>query len=402
MRIAQINCTYGAADSTGRNTMELQQFFLRNGYKSFTYAASINDNSLSENVSLFSSHWDMRIHGVLSRLTGQQGFFSKRATRKLLQILDKETPDVVFLGVLHSNCICMPLLFDYLARRKIPTILVLHDCWYYTGHCCHYISTGCERWKEHCGKCPQIHQWNKSWFFDHSDRILQKKHEWYNRLARFAVIGVSDWITNEARKSILKDADIIRRIYNWIDLDTFKPQNTDELRQKLGIAHDEKVLLGVASVWSKRKGLAEMQMVAQIPNVRVILVGEIAPNMILTKNIITVGRITNAVMLAQYYALADVFLNPSVQETFGKTTAEALSCGTPAVVYDTSACPELVPEGCGRVVRLGDADAYKKQIEYILCHPEQFERGREWAEDMFDMEKNMQQYVDIIDDLLKS
>lgn len=403
MKIAQINCTYGVADSTGRNTMELHRYFMQNGHESCVYAARINDGSNAEHVTLFSSQRDMRIHGLLSRLMGKQGFFSKKTTAKLLKALDAQAPDVVILGVLHSNCICLPMLFDYLAKKKVPTVLVLHDCWYYTGHCCHYTEIGCGKWKEHCGACAQIHQWNKSWFFDHSKSILQQKSEWYSQLSKLAVVGVSDWIANEARQSVLKNADVIRRIYNWIDLETFKPQNTDELRKELGILPTEKVLLGVASAWGERKGLAEMQLAAKIPNTKVILVGGVPEGMEQPRNMICVGKIKNAEKLAQYYALADVFLNPSVQETFGKTTAEALSCGTPVVVYDTTACPELVGEACGSVVKLGEKKEYVKAVCDILNGDKYVHHMscRKYAEEQFSFGECLLDYQSILEEIVK-
>lgn len=403
MRIAQINCSYGFADSTGRNTKELHQWFLERGYDSRVYTARINDETVlcDERVHIFSSSMDMRIHGLLSRIIGKQGVFSFFSTRKLINALNTERPDAVIMGVLHSNCLNMPLLFDFLSKKRIPTVLVLHDCWYYTGHCCHYSEEKCNKWRRECGNCPAIHKWNKSWFFDWSKQNLQEKHRWYNQLSRLAVVGVSDWITNEAKQSILNNADIIQRIYNWIDLDTFHPQKENELRRKLGIKTTERVLLGVASIWNDRKGLREMCMVAELPDTKVVLVGEVPNDIRIPDNIICVGKVNQADILAQYYAMADVFLNPSIQETFGKTTAEALACGTPVVVYNTTACPELIGFKCGEIVAFRDQDSFVKTVESVLEHTEEYTNCREWAESMFSQEKNMREYEALIKRLVQ-
>ena len=402
MKVVQLNCTYGKMDSTGRNVLELHRHLLDSGNESYVFASVIHEDEPNVNVHLFSSRLDKKIHAMCSRIFGRQGFFSCYSTRKLIKQLNSISPDVVLLHVLHSNCINFPLLFKYFSANNVAVILVLHDCWYYTGHCCHYTEVGCSKWKEHCGVCTQIHQWNNSWFFDHSRSILNQKSEWYSQLSKLAVVGVSDWITNEAKQSILKNANLIRRIYNWIDLENFKPQNTDILRKELGILPSEKVVLGVASSWSVRKGLAEMQLAAKIPNTKVIMVGDVPEGMEQASNMICVGKIRNAEKLAQYYSMADIFLNPSVQETFGKTTAEALSCGTPVVVYNTTACPELVGKGCGEIVKLGDKAAFINRIEHILANPGLYENGREWAKNMFDMKSNMQEYIKMISEIIDS
>lgn len=373
MRIVQINVTYGNADSTGRNVKEFHEYLLSKGVDSEVYVSVINGNSEKDGrIHLFSSQFDKRMHAFLSRLTGKQGYFSKKSTHQLILELKRNRADVIILHVLHSNCVNFPMLFDYLSQENIPVIVVLHDCWYYTGHCCHYTSVGCDKWKNRCGRCPQIHQWNKSWFFDHSINALDDKRKWFSSIQRLGVIGVSDWITNEARQSILQCATLIQRVYNWVDLEVFKPKNSKILRDSLEIPIQAKVLLGVASRWGEQKGLQEVLLVSQsLPDVKVVVIGHLPQNMRVPENMICVGIVESPDKLAEYYSMANVFLNPSYQETFGKTTAEALSCGTPAVVYNTTACPELIAEGCGKVV-----PAFNKTL-FVECVRQQLSESSE-------------------------
>ena len=403
MRVAQINVTYGNADSTGRNVKELHDFFLKKGLDSHVYVTAVNDYSKTDKrIHFFSSQQDKQSHAFLSRLTGMQGYFSYFSTQKLISELDELKPDVVMLHVLHSNCMNFPSLFAFLASRHIATVVVLHDCWYYTGHCCHYTSAGCYKWKQECGKCPQIHQWNKSWFFDFSKKALADKKTWFGSLQSVGVVGVSDWITEEAKKSILKDAAVIQRIYNWIDLETFRPRNTRDLRKQLGITENEKVLLGVASAWGERKGLQEMFLAAKsIPDSKVVMVGKMPENIEIPENMICSGQVKDPVKLSEYYSMADVFLNPSVQETFGKTTAEAMSCGTPVIVYRTTACTELVGPGCGKVVQGLDKTVYASCVVQYLGKDDKSAAAscRRFAQEMFSADKCMGKYLEMLNDL---
>ena len=70
--------------------------------------------------------------------------------------------------------------------------------------------------------------------------------------------------------------------------------------------------------------------------------------------------------MAEYYSVANVFVSPSVQETFGKTVAEAISCGTPVCVYNNTALPELAKEGCGAVVPVKDIQALAEHIRAFM------------------------------------
>jgi glycosyltransferase involved in cell wall biosynthesis len=405
MKIIQINATYGNADSTGRNVKETHQWLKDHNFESIVYTASFNEQpSADPNVRIFSNVIDKKLHGLLSRLTGLQGYYSVLSTKKLITHLKKDNPDGVIVHVLHSNCINFPFLFRYLAQNEIPTILVLHDCWYFTGHCCHFTQSNCVKWQQDCRCCPQIHDWNKSWFFDTAHKCLQDKKKWFDAIPQLGVVGVSDWITGEARKSILKDAAILERIYNWIDLETFKPQDTTELRKQLGIEQSQKILLGVASGWSDRKGLAEMlQAAKEFPDSKVIMVGNVSQNTEVPSNMLCVGTIRQPELLAKYYAMADVFVNPSIQETFGKTTAEAICCGTPVVAYKTTACTELVGETRGITVELGETKCFMEAIRAGLAEG----KGKyqpalhEFALDNFCMEHNIETYLDVIKELSK-
>lgn len=403
MKIVQINATYGNADSTGRNVKETHQWLKDHNFESIVYTASFNEQPpVDPNVRIFSNVIDKKFHGLLSRLTGLQGYFSVLSTKKLIQHLKKDNQDGVILHVLHSNCINFPILCHYLAQHEIPTILVLHDCWYFTGHCCYFTQSNCVKWQQDCRYCPQIHEWNKSWFFDTAHKCLQDKKKWFDAIPQLGVVGVSDWITGEAKKSILKDAAIIRRIYNWIDLEIFQPQDTSELRMSLSIKPTEKILLGVASGWSEKKGLQEMLLAArEFQDCKVIMVGTMPENITIPTNMLCVGTIREPELLAKYYAMADVFLNPSVQETFGKTTAEAICCGTPVVAYNTTACTELVGEMCGKTARLGDQMGFLKAVKEVLQKEKiDYEPAlQKFSRENFKMSVNLDEYLCLIKDL---
>lgn len=404
MKVVQINVTYGNADSTGRNVKELHNYLLDNNIDSYAYVAKVNDNTATDDrIRFFSTELDRTVHALLSRLTGLQGYFSHHPTKKLVSELRELKPDVILLHVLHSNCINFPILCRYLAENDIPTILVLHDCWYFTGHCCYFTQSNCAKWQQDCCYCPQIHEWNKSWFFDTARKCLRDKKKWVDAVPHLGVVGVSDWIAGEAKKSILKDATIIQRIYNWIDLETFKPRDTKDLRKQLGITENEKVLLGVAYAWGERKGLQEMLLAARsIPDSKVVMIGKMPPNIEIPENMICVGPVRDPVKLSEFYSMADLFLNPSVQETFGKTTAEAMSCGTPVIVYDTTACTELIGNGCGKVVDNMVASVYLSAVKEYLKKPRNLNSCRQFAEKNFAYQDSCNQYIELINRLYLS
>ena len=84
------------------------------------------------------------------------------------------------------------------------------------------------------------------------------------------------------------------------------------------------------------------------------------------ENVIGIERTQNINELAAIYTMADVFLNLSYEETMGLVTAEALACGTPAIVYDKTAVPEVVDGRTGIIVHAGDIKSVANAIHHAI------------------------------------
>lgn len=397
MRILHINAIH-EEKSTGRICKEISSVAVAHGHESVVAYATGPDTGSGFRIG---SSFDQKRHALLSRLSGKQGYFSKGATVELIDYIESYKPDVVHLHNLHGNYIHLETLFNWLRHTDTPTVLTLHDCWFYTGKCTHYTRTGCERWRDGCGSCPRLALDNPSWGLDRTAEMWQDKKRWFENISRLAVIGVSDWITIEARFSFLGNAKMIRRIYNWVDLDIFYPRDTSGLREVLGL-ENRFVLLGVASSWDDSKGLSDFLQVAQaLPETQLLLVGDL-PDITLPVNVIHIPSTNRIEELADYYALADVFLNLSVEESFGKVTAEAMASGTPVVVLDATANPELVPPTCGEVIQPQRLEAVIAAIEKMkrLGKEHYTDSCVEHARTSFSMEERVTDYLGVYESLV--
>lgn len=403
MRIVQINAVYQYS-STGRTTEEMHHYLLEQGHDSYVFCLR-NTSEEKDSIFEFVTHLEYRIAGVQSRLTGLEAYYSKPPTIKVLRKIDEIKPDIVIIRNVHSDYIHLPLLLKYLSERQIATIVVLHDCFLFTGHCYYFTKLGCDKWQSECRKCPQLNVGNPRWFFDRSRKEFRDKKRLFHAIKNLVVVGVSDWITNESKKSvILSEAKAFKRIYNWIDLEVFKPHSTLEFRRKMGLV-DSFIVLGIAQSWSEAKGLSIfIELASQFPLVKFILVGHFAEKQkaLLPANIITPGTLSSKSLLSDYYAMADVFINPSIQETFGKVTAEALSCGTPVIANNATANPELVGD-CGALVKDNNIDDYTTALKGIIKKGKDFysHKCRERAEELFDKNKNMEQYMVLFQETMR-
>ena len=400
MKLLQIN-SVNTGGSTGRTTQELDAYMRKKKHISLIAYSTGDTETLNYQIG---NQFEKKIHSLSSRIFGLQGYFSRKGTKELIKYIEKENPDVVRIGNIHSNYINIPMLFKFLGIKDIPTILTLDDCFLYTGKCCHYTVINCLKWQEKCGGCPKLHQDNPSWFFDRTTKVLMDKKKLYSEIPRLGVVVVSNWITNEAKKSILSEAKCFQTIYNWIDLDVFHPVDVSTIKCDNNL-NDKFIILGVATKWDYSKGLHDFLELSKNlkQNQIILLVGKMPQNIILPSNIISINETNDVNELVRYYCIADVFLQLSLEESFGKVTAEALSCGTPVIVYNSTANPELVGPDCGYIVSKDNPAELIERIELIEEKGKKYysEKCRNFSLKNFDMESNIKKYIELFEALIE-
>lgn len=358
MRIVHINATC-ATGSTGSIVKQLSDYSIDRGHEVRVFYGA--DAQSYDDATRIGSRPGQTLHALKSRLTGRQGYASRPATRELLRQLDAFGPDVVHLHNLHANYVNLPMLLGYLAKHDIATVLTLHDCWFFTGKCTHPVQTGCRKWTEGgCHDCPQLRldNVNPTWLFDRTQRCFEDKKALFAAISRLGIVGVSDWITNEARRSFLAARNPVR-IYNWVDRAVFQPRPDGDvisLRRCLGIRPDEKMVLFVSSNLSERKGYNVLSSLPGLldESAKIVYVGGNKSSLPLPSEVIAPGLARSQEDLALYYSAADVCVNTTKCETFGLITAESLACGTPAIVNPNTASPELIEKGCGYLLAQQD------------------------------------------------
>ncbi len=304
------------------------------------------------------------LHMYLARLTGRIGCFSAAATGRILKKIDAFQPGVIHLHNLHGWFIHLPMLFSYLKKRDIPVVWTLHDCWAMTGHCPHFAMAKCQKWKTGCGGCSMYREYPKSWF-DCSAAMWRRKQAWFTGVPNLTIVTPSRWMADVVKESFLRDYPV-RVIHNGIDLSVFRPRESD-FRKKYH-CEDKVILLGVAFDWGERKGLDVFIELAKRLDERykIVLVGTSETvDRQLPDGIISIHRTQNQQELAEIYSAADLFVNPTREDTFPTVNIEALACGTPVLTFRTGGSPECIDETCGAVVECDDVDALEAQIRRI-------------------------------------
>ncbi|MBX8944036.1 MULTISPECIES: N-acetyl-alpha-D-glucosaminyl L-malate synthase BshA [Lysinibacillus] len=201
----------------------------------------------------------------------------------------------------------------------------------------------------------------------------------------------------------------IETIYNFVDEREYFPRNLGNLKEQFGIQEDEKVLIHVSN-FRKIKNLphivdAFMKIRANM-KAKLLLVGDGpekhrvmdqvkgSPYM---KDVLFLGKQEN---LAELYAISDLKLLLSQQESFGLVLLEAMACGVPCIGTNVGGIPEVIEHGVdGYIVELGDTEAVAAYATHLLQDEEQLLRFREAAiravSEKFHSSKIVEQYENL-------
>lgn len=365
MKVIQVNSTLNSG-STGRIAYQLHQCLDQNDIAN-RIAFGYGDRSDPVGFSLYSK-LGTHLHSFLSRRLCMQGLCSVWQTKRLIRFLKRENPDIIHLHNIHGHYLNYVILFRFLKKWNKPIVWTLHDCWSFTGKCAHYFGAGCDKWKTGCYECPNLKTYPDS-TFDGSRRNYRLKKKYFSQVKNLTVVCNSQWLKSQVEQSFLQKHRI-QLIYNGVDTQVFRPSSVDprELKRKYGIPQDKFIILGVSGVWKKDKGFDTfLQLADHIADSSLIVLVGVTPAQKenLPKNVIGITKTENANELAEIYSLADVLLNPSREETFGMVAAESMACGTPVIVSNTTACPEIVKRGTGHIVDANDLQDILHAIDAI-------------------------------------
>lgn len=356
MKIVQINATCGVG-STGKICVDISRMLSEKNIENYILYSS-KSNGYELGIECSDAKY-IKLQALKSRLLGNYGFNSRKATKKMINELERIEPDIVHLHNIHGHDCNLEMLFEYFKEKKIKLIWTFHDCWAFTGYCTYFTISKCNKWQEQCANCIQMKKF--SWFFDKSESLFEKKKKLFEGLD-MTIVTPSEWLADMVRQSFLKDYPV-QLIYNGIDLAIFKP-TTSEFRKKYGL-ENKKIVLGVSVEWGERKGFdVFVDLAKKLPaDYQVVLIGTNEKiDALLPKNIISVHRTQNQKELAEIYSVSDVFVNPTRDEVFGLVNVEALACGTPGITFNSGGSPECYDEACGFVVERDDVVSLEKEI----------------------------------------
>ena len=345
--------------STGRICTDIASVLEAQGHEvKIAYGREIVPEQFQKYAIRIGSESDVKLHAIKARLSDSCGLGSKTVTKKFIEWVKEYDPDVIHLHNIHGYYINIEVLFDYLRSCGKKIIWTLHDCWAFTGHAAYCEYVGCEKWINGCDNCQNVGEYPAS-LVDKSKKNWERKKGVFDDIPELTIVTPSEWLAGLVRKSYLAQYPV-KVIHNGVDISVFKPTEND-VKAQLGII-DKKMILGVAALWEKRKGLDDfIDLSNMLPaDFKIVIVGLSQSQLeILPKEIIGIERTNSVKELVELYSAADVYVNTTYEDNYPTTNLEAIACGTPVVTYDTGGSGESaklygVAVGKGKIKEISD------------------------------------------------
>lgn len=402
MKVLQINVTCGHG-STGVIATEIAERLEYRGHEAYiAYGQGTTSYLKSYKIG---SKFENKLHALIyTRILGKEGYGTYVGTKKFLKWVDFVKPDIIQVHNLHSNFLNFPMFFKYVKEKNIPIVYSLFDCWAFTGKCTHFTEEGCRKWETQCGNCPQLkNSGPKTWFFDRTQSLYKVKKNLFTSLPSLNIIVCSNWLKREVKKSFLSKYPI-HMIYNWIDTKKFKEWHDDSIYSRYGLDKNKKILVSVSAIWNDMttRYTDALRLAEILPDdYQLVIVGNLTSKRIPRRNIVHINFVHGTDELSKLYSAALAFVGFSVEDTFGKVFAEAMLCGTPAVVFNATACPEVVGD-IGYVVEPHNVVEMLDKVNEISKNGRLYysERCKQHVIKNYNYDINVGKYIDLYESIL--
>lgn len=371
MNILFINACFlgGGAEKVSRQLY----YGLKNENINTFYLSGRYQKNLPENIEvIYKGFLERAISALLGIINHDFLFRTLLARKRIIKVIKREKIDIVHFHNLRGNYVG-PM--DLKAIKKFcPNIIItMHDMWLFTGCCPHGMS--CKKW-ENDKKCKRCHgnEWLKKGTVRASLYLKCKSDSLSGE--GFYFVSPSKWLIDCCRHSYLKN-EKIHLIPNGVNLERFQLFDKRTIREKYAIPNGKRILLFSAhNADSPYKGLKYLinaiELLEDKESYYLLIIGDMGGlNLDSSFKILNLGYISDERMMNELYSAADLFILPSMADTFPLVALESMASGTPVLAFKTGGIVESVREEVGWCVQAGNSIALKDKIEYIFNNPQQ-------------------------------
>lgn len=293
--------------------------------------------------------------------------------KQFLECSDFRKADIIHYHILHRF---MFSVFDYpKLMNSRNTVWTIHDPWIITGNCVYPLS--CKKWKTGCGNCNRLKENGFEMKSDYTKEMWKIKKNILKQINPHIIVS-SKFMEHYLQCSpVTMHFNKIHMIPFGVNVEDFQIEKRRLIRTRYKIKEDE-IVIGFRSDTNPIKGCSyiyeALKKIDNRKNIVLVTVGKEAirndiKNLYKTKSL---GWLNEKRRIAEYMIMCDVFLMPSLAESFGVMAIEAMAAETPVICFKGTTVEEIIDSSkCGVSVDYKSSDALTKAINLLIIHQDE-------------------------------
>ncbi len=315
-----------------------------------------------------------------------------------------QTADIVHYHKVHAGIMSLTR-FPKLVEQK-ASIWTLHDPWAFTGHCVHPLE--CGRWEDGCGNCPNLKDYLFPLKQDKSAQLWNIKKNSYENMDIDIVVSTvfmenflrRSPLTNHFKRVHMIPFGVKEELTHQLDKQEIRNEwNVSEKDFLIGFRNEDYEIKGCKFIYEALERLDDQRIVV------VTVGGGKLPDVIKKKfRSIEFGWQNDEIMLSRFYSACDLFLMPSLAESFGMMAIEAMASGCTVIVFKGTVLEDLVfaPE-CGIAVEYRNSTSIERVITALLNNPMELrirgEKSRKIALEKYSYKDYVRKHIELYEEV---
>ena len=404
MRIVEVN-NYDLPGSVW-NGYELHLQLLKEGIE----AKQIVLDKYSDTESVIALDVDKILQRQIMNFERKYGLsnllYSKALELEGLEVFQKA--DVVHYHFLNMG---VASLLDYpkLMNQK-KSVWTIHDPWIVTGNCVHPLE--CNKWLTGCNNCDRSEDEYIGMEGDNASFMYQVKKEILGKVNPYIIVSTDLMRRYLEKSSLTKHFDKIHVIPFGLEILEISFERNSMCRKKYGI-YETDLVIGFRKDEKKIKGTEylykSLDCIMERDGIVLACMGNAdIPKSIREKyRIIDFGWVDKKEEKQEFYDLIDLFVMPSLAESFGMMAVESMAAGKTVMSFEGTVLEEVTyaPE-CGITVPYLDYEKMAEKIVWLEKNREVLiqrgKLGHKIAKEKYSMEQYVNQHIKLYEEICES
>lgn len=287
--------------------------------------------------------------------------------------------DLVHYHILHNG---MASLLDYprLMNGK-KSAWTIHDPWVVTGNCVYPLK--CHKWKTGCGGCGRIDEIYFEMDRDNTSFMWQQKKRILSQINPHVIVSCGFMERYIKESPITAHFSKIHTIPFGIETEKYSGAEKDREKRRrgtgagktvIGFRADHSVIKGNRYIYEALRKLDAGRQIELFSVGSGCVPAEVRDRYHVTE----LGWVDDEREMIDFYRICDIFLMPSLAETFGMMAVEAMAAGCTVISFRDTVLEEITnAPDCGIAVDYQSSDGIAREVARLIKSPEELRRRGE-------------------------